>query len=210
MKKLHLLFVLAALSNQLFAQKNVGIGNSSPVTKLDVSGAISLREGAGITVTSPGARGGANDNISLPDISGTTDVASFYHITGFTGTAGAFSIYGITPVTGANGQVITLVNSTGKVMTVVNNNSSTSANSIYTTTGANLVDNAASGTASSITLQYSLTAGGAGNPGWIVTAVQNYIIPVGTLSGTTVGNTSNANTLSTTVDGVTGSTVPIM
>jgi hypothetical protein len=197
MKKI-LLPVVFCFFTFLGHSQNVGVGTNTPLTKVDIKGALALREGAAITVTSPGAQGGANDNMVLPVITGTTDVASFYHITTFTGTAGNFSIYGIAPNSGANGQIVTIVNATGKVMTIVNANSSTAANKIYTSTGANMVDLGSASTSSSITLQYSLTAGGTGNPGWLVTASQNYVLAVGALGGTTVSNTSSANNLNTT------------
>ena len=164
MKKLSLFIAITAVTMHMFAQKNVGIGNSSPVTKLDISGALSLREGAALSLSNGGSRGGANDNITLPEITGTTDIASFYRITGPTA---LFSIFGITPNTGADGQVVTLVNTTAYTLTIINNNSSGTGSSIITQTGANILDNAGS----SITLQYNKSAGA-----WYVTATQNYAV----------------------------------
>jgi len=58
MKKLSLFIAITAVTMHMFAQKNVGIGNSSPVTKLDISGALSLREGAALSLSNGGSRGG--------------------------------------------------------------------------------------------------------------------------------------------------------
>ena len=178
MKKCLPLFLFTFLFTAVFAQKNVGIGTTSPVTKLDIEGALSLREGATLVLSNGGAHAGANDNITLPAITGTTDISSFYRITGPSTT---FSIYGITPVSGADGQMVTLINTTGKVMTIINNNSAGTGSGIITQTGGNLVDNSSAAANSSITLQYNKTAGL-----WYVTATQNYAIT--NLQGNPVSN----------------------
>ncbi len=140
-----------------FAQaQNVGIGTNAPLAKMDINGAIALREGAALSLGNGGASGGANDNISLPYISGTTDISSFYRITGPTA---VFSIFGLSPTTGSDGQIVTLINTTGKVMTIVNNGSSIAANGIITQTGANLVDYSSSTAGSSITFQSNKSIG---------------------------------------------------
>ena len=168
MKKIILILLGYSICTIALSQKNVGIGTNSPVSKLDINGALALREGAALSLSNGGSNGGVNDNITLPYINGTTDVASFYRINGPTAT---FSIYGITPTGNADGQIVTLVNTSGKVMTIINNGSSTPANSIITQTGANLTDNAAVNTNSSITLQYNKTMGA-----WLVTSLQNYSV----------------------------------
>ena len=104
MKKYLLVILFANIFISTYAQKNVGIGTNLPLTKLDVVGALSLREGAPLVLSNGGARAGANDNITLLAITGTTDISSFYRITGPTS---VFSIYGITPVTGTDGQLVT-------------------------------------------------------------------------------------------------------
>ena len=174
MRKLVLLTVVSAIYVISAAQQNVGVGTTSPSSKLDINGSLALREGAALTLGNGGAHGGTNDNIALPHITGTTDIASFYRITG---PSAVFSIYGIAPASGADGQVVTLVNTTGYVMTVINNNSSTAANSIITQTGANLIDNAGSTANSSITLQYNKTAGR-----WYVTGTQNFTVSSGSIA----------------------------
>ncbi len=183
------LTVFISFSMGAFAQTNVGIGNNAPLTKLDVSGAISVREGSALSTLSTGT----NNNVALPLVPSTSDVAGFCRITAPTG--GTFTITGIVPNTGANGQIITLINTTGKAMTIANAGSSSSAaNRIYTQTGASLVDNASATANSSITMQYSQNAGGAGVAGWVVTATQNFITPAGTIVTNNVlaGSSSNA------------------
>ena len=66
MKKTLLFFALASCLN-VFSQ-NVGIGTNAPTSKLDINGALSLREGPVLTLANGGASGGVNDNISLPDM----------------------------------------------------------------------------------------------------------------------------------------------
>ena len=194
MKKLILLASVCFLYSFSIGQQNIGVGTTSPTSKLDVNGGIALREGTAITLANGGASGGTNDNITLPVISGTSDIASFYRITG---PSTAFSVYGIIPATGADGQVVTLVNTTGKVMTVVNSSSSpTVTRGIITQTGTNLVDNASATANSSITLQYNKTAGR-----WYVTGTQNFIVaPASIATSNTLG--SATNTMTSTVDGV--------
>ena len=183
--------LIAIVTSSAIAQQNVGIGTNSPGTKLDINGAIALREGQAMTLSAGGASGGTNDNIVLPDIAGQAGTkASFYRIAG---PNAAFSIYGIAPVSGADGEIITLVNTTTNAMTIKNNASSVSANSINTLTGADITSLPAN---SSITMHYNKTVGK-----WYVTATQNFavsassistsnIVP-GTNSAVTVTNGSN-------------------
>ncbi len=124
-----------------FAQ--VGIGTTEPKTALDVNGALSLREGAAINTT--GNPGNLN-NISL----GTTPY-SFYRITS-TSTSN-FDLTGIIPVAGADGQMVTLINTRAGAMTIRHNsNSSTNANRIYVPGEKDLQ---LRGRYTAITLQYS-------------------------------------------------------
>src|ERR1043165_6427587 len=182
MRKL-LLFSLLGISLSNFAQ-NVGIGNNDPKTKLDVNGALSLREGQAISTIV----NGNNDNLVLPDISGSTGVkASFYRIINNAGTGAptaGFSILGIVPITGADGQVVTLVNNPGQIMTIKNNASSTSANSFKTLTGADLVSVAGG---SSVTIQYNK-----GDQKWYVTSSQNFTVTAGTINTGDITSSNNA------------------
>ncbi len=192
MKKLILSAIAAIFCLAAFAQTNVGIGTNAPLTKLDVSGAISVREGSALSLST-----GNNNNVVLPDVPSTSDVAGFCRITA--PTTGVFTLTGIVPAASANGQIVTLINTTGQVMTVANASaSSNAANRIYTQTGANLVDNASASANSSITMQYSQNAGGTGVAGWMVTATQNFITPSGTLvtNNVVAGAASNAVSVS--------------
>ncbi|MDP2687677.1 MAG: hypothetical protein Q8O62_10680 [Aequorivita sp.] len=120
-----------------FAQ--VGIGTTDPKTNLDVAGALSLREGTALSL------GNVNSNISL----GTTPY-SFYRIIGPTG---AFNITGIVPTTGADGQLLTLENTTAHAMTIVHDATSMAANRMYCPDSQNLI---LEGQYSSVTLQYNI------------------------------------------------------
>ncbi len=166
---------LSVITTGLYAQ-NVGVGTTAPASRLDVNGAISMREGQVLTLSTGGASAGANDNISLPDISGSTGVkASFYRIAGPTA---AFSIYGIAPVAGADGQQLTLVNTTTFAMTIRNQASSTAANTIRTQSGADIVS--ATGGAS-VTLLYNKTTAS-----WYVISTQNFTVPSTSLTNGSV------------------------
>lgn len=161
MKKIYLITLNALfLANLLQAQSNVGIGTSDPKSKLDIAGGLSLREGTALALVN-----GNNDNIVL------TGAYSFYRITGPTT---AFSILGIIPASGADGQVVTLVNTTAQVMTIKNNASGTAAYSIKTLTGADM--DAVAGN-SAISLQYNKTAAC-----WYVTGSQNFKVSAGSLT----------------------------
>src|SRR5574338_1052645 len=105
MKKL--LLALLIFTPLALQAQNVGLGTNDPKSKLDVAGGLSLREGAALTLIN-----GNNDNIVL------SGGYSFYRITGPTA---AFSLSGIVPTTGADGQVLTLVNTTTQIMTIKNN-----------------------------------------------------------------------------------------
>jgi hypothetical protein len=163
--------------------QNVGIGTNDPKAKLDINGSIALREGPAITLVNGGASGGANDNVVLPDI--TTGVkAGFYRITGPTA---AFSVFGIVPTTGADGQLVTLVNTTNNTMTIKNNASSTAANGFKTLTGSDMVSVAGN---SSVTIQYNKT-----ESRWYVTGSQNYSVTTGSIATGDVTTTNSAITL---------------
>jgi hypothetical protein len=89
-------------------------------------------------------------------------------------TGSAFSILGVVPTTGADGQVVTLVNTTTQVMTIRNNASGTAAQSIKTLTGADIVSVAGG---SSVTLQYNK-----GELRWYVTGSQNFTVTSGSIT----------------------------
>lgn len=111
---LNLLFLLTCG----FTFSQVGINTTSPSTTLDVNGAFSLREGPELQL-----KFGQNNNIIL-----APETFSRYRIIGPTS---AFSITGIVPVAAADGQMITLINSTAEPMTFEHNASSLSSNRIF-------------------------------------------------------------------------------
>lgn len=101
-----LLITLLCIAFSLNSFSQVGIGTTDPKTQLEVDGALSLREGSALTLSN-----GSNTDINL----GTTPY-SVYRITGPTT---AFQIGSIIPETGADGQIVTLINSTSQNMTIV-------------------------------------------------------------------------------------------
>lgn len=138
--RLGILFTLSLLfvfSFNGFAQ--VGIGTTDPKTNLDVVGALSLREGVALSL------GAINNDVAL----GITPY-SFYRITGPTG---SFNISGIVPATGADGQLLTLQNTTTYSMTIVHDATSTAVNRMYCPKGQNLI---LEGQYSTVSLQYNL------------------------------------------------------
>ncbi len=125
---------------------NVGVGNTTPVAKLDVAGDLALREGTSIAVS------GANPTVAVT-LTTANPENSFYRITGApTGTMTLNTI-----ANGVDGQIITLVNTTTIKLKISNNNA---AGGILTSGGAATLI-AANG---SITLQYS-----SGAARWYVT-----------------------------------------
>jgi len=137
-KCISLLFVTFLFSTVAMAQ--VGIGTIDPITQLDIEGAISLREGTTLILTN-----GSNTNISL----GTTPY-SVYRITGPTGD---FEIGSIVPETGADGQLVTFINTTSQDMTVIHTGGGGPLR-IYC---PNEVDTEITGMYSSATFQYNAT-----------------------------------------------------
>jgi hypothetical protein len=117
-----------------------------PNSGLDVGGDIALREGPAIVL--PAAT-------TFPVITLTGNEYSHYRLTGATI---PFSLYSITG--GNDGQILTLINTTGQFMTLYNWNV---ANGIITGTGANIVLNTSQ--YSSVTMVYNATLAR-----WIVTS----------------------------------------
>lgn len=120
----------------LFAQ--TGINTNNPITFLDVNGAISLRQGGALSLAT-----GNNSNIPAGD----------YSILNITGPGANFNVNTIDPYNSADGQMLTLVNTTNYTMTIINNDGA-GTSSIYCPTSSNLT---LSGTYSSVTLQYNKT-----------------------------------------------------
>jgi hypothetical protein len=132
-------------NGRVYAEGNVGIGTTTPNTKVDINGDIALRAGS-YTATN----GVTNHNIAI-------GARSFVRITGPTA---AFTITGIAG--GQDGKMVILYNATGQNMTIANlNANSTAANQILTMS----VDVGTIGTGN-VTLIYDATA-----QKWIVTAL---------------------------------------
>jgi len=159
------------------ATAQIGIGTTSPTTTLDTNGAISLREASPLTLAN-----GANSNVSL----GTT-AYSFYRITGPTG---AFSLNGLVPVTTADGQIVTLENTTSQTFTINHDVTSTAANRIYCPGATDLV---LSGQYASVTLSYNKT-----QSRWIVIGVVDN--PYGKNIQSVVGTTDTSINTNTYTD----------
>ncbi|MFN8239090.1 MAG: tail fiber domain-containing protein [Chitinophagales bacterium] len=142
MKKIPvILFCIALGYSTGFAQTgNVGVGNNTPVAKLDVDGDLALREGTAFIVSGP------SPSIAIA-LNATAPENSFYRITGApTGTMTLNSI-----ANAVDGQIITLVNATSIKLKISNTNS---AGGILTSGGAATII-APNG---SVTLQYSSSA----------------------------------------------------
>ena len=135
-----LCFLSLLFSTNVFAQ--VGIGNTDPKSTLDVGGALSLREGPALSV-------GNGSNIDL----GTTTYSQ-YRITGPTSDFDIKTFLTPSGASAANGQLLTLINTTTYNMTLVHNQGSNSnpQRRIYCPSGFNLV---LEGQNSTVTLQYN-------------------------------------------------------
>tara|TARA_R100000306_G_C4370793_1_gene139860 strand:- start:1083 stop:2015 length:933 start_codon:yes stop_codon:yes gene_type:complete len=125
------------ISFKVLAQ--VGIGTIDPITQLDINGAISLREGPSLTLAN-----GINNINSL----GTTAFSQYRLI----GPSVAFSIRNIAPLANANGQLITLINTTNAPLTILHEGGGIAVRRIYCPGESNLVLN---GRYSTVTLQYN-------------------------------------------------------
>lgn len=119
-----------------YVSAQVGINTDSPVTMLDVNGNLSLN-------ASSFALSNGNNNLSGGD----------HTVFNISGPSGNFNINTIEPLTDADGQLITLVNTTNHIMTLVNNDG-VGVNSIFCPNGSNLV---LEGIYSTVILQYNKT-----------------------------------------------------
>ncbi len=144
MKKSLITLIVALFAVVSSNAQNVGIGNSNPQAKLDLSGDLALREGTPIAVSA------GSNTITLP---GTNN--SVYRLTG---ASGYFTISGISA--GKDGTLLTLINTTGQIMDVAN------SSSVLTNTGADLI---AAGSVSAVTLIYNATLAQ-----WVVTSSQGF------------------------------------
>lgn len=166
---------------------NLGVGTRAPKTLLDVNGAISLRENSVVSVITTGV----NSNIALG-----ASPASFYKITLPTG---AFSLTGLVPATGADGQIVTLENTTSQNFTIVHSATSTATNQILCPGATNLV---LYGANSSVTLYYN-----ASQQRWVVIgSVSNANAKPGTVLNTVMTNISGSPA-TVTVNSTTDTTI---
>lgn len=137
-----LTLVLIFSASITFAQ--VGINTTDPETTLDVNGSFSLREGPALTLNN-----GNNTNIDL----GTTKYSK-YRIIGPTSDFNILTFLTPNGESAADGQLLTLINTTDHTMTIVHNQGS-NANTqrrIYCPGETNLVLSSKNG---SVTLQYN-------------------------------------------------------
>jgi hypothetical protein len=118
MKKFVMFIVIFNVAIKLSAQ-NVGIGSTTPQSKLEVNGDLSLRSGILQCI--------AGDNISTD--AGTSRFSNYtIQLSG----SGSFTVNGITG--GADGRIINIYNNTGFAFTIHNEYLSTAiaANRIFT------------------------------------------------------------------------------
>lgn len=128
---------------RILANGDIGINTTAPKTKLEVAGAVSLNEGTATALIN-----GLNSNVSFGGVNSMP--YSLYRITGPTA---AFSIGGIVPATGADGQIITIENTTAQDMTLLHQSSnSTAANQILCVGAKDLL---VKGQYATVTLQYN-------------------------------------------------------
>ena len=133
---------------RILANGNVGVGNATPRTKLEVSGALSLNEGDALMLPA-----GVNNNVSLG-----SGPFSYYRVEGVPGN---FSIGGLVRATGANGQLLTIENTSPYDMTILHQaTTSTAANRVLCPGAKNLV---LKGQHATVTLQYN-----ASHSRWVV------------------------------------------
>lgn len=166
---------------RILANGDIGINNIAPKTKLEVAGAMSLNEGTALTLTN-----GVNSNVGL----GTTPY-SLYRITGPTG---AFSIGGIVPATGADGQIVTIENTTAQDMTLLHQSSgSTAANQLLCVGAKDLL---VKGQYATVTLQYNKT-----QARWIIKSYVGDVVSVNQREIYSVKGTNDISSSPTNVFG---------
>ena len=132
-------FLVSLITISAFSQ--VGIDTTDPKTTLDINGSMSLRDGGVLSMTN-----GNNNDVSLG-----TDPHSVYRIQGPTS---SFVVTGIVPITGADGQMVTLVNTTDQSMTIRHNSVSAASRRILCPGAQNLT---VTGQYSTVTLIYNAT-----------------------------------------------------
>ena len=142
-----------AESMRVTSAGNVALGATSANTKLDVNGAIALREGTVLTLSN-----GTNNNVAIGNF-------STFRLSGPTA---AFSITGFTG--GQDGRLLIVINTTNYVATFNDLTTSTAANQI-STGGSNIV----LGINTSITFQYNSTL-----QKWVFSSTSGSIGNVGT------------------------------
>lgn len=138
-------------------------------TGVEIDGSLSLKEGPQLSVQT-------GMNILNPSSTGAT--FSQYRLVG---SGGAFSIGGITPLEASDGQLITLINTTGHPLTLVHNHTGVNADlRIYTPNETNFI---ITGRYATVTLQYNRTL-----QKWVITDFVSSGIaesPVKSVKGTT-------------------------
>lgn len=166
---------------RVLSNGNVGIGANNPRTSLDVNGGLSLREGTALALVD-----GANNDIALDAVP-----HSFYRITGPTTD---FTITGIIPAPTADGQLVTLQNTTSQIMTIGNNGTTSSAINRINVPGNK--DLLVRGQNAVVTLQYNTTLNR-----WIVQNEVNHIETYYALLGSI---SFGSNSFTVAIPGVTG------
>ena len=138
LKKIYTVILCFFLLGQtVSAQVGINIATNDPKTTLDVGGAISLASST-ITLTKPN-----NYNIVVGDFS----------LVNIVGPNADFNINTIKPAIGADGQIVTFVNTTNHTMKVLHN-SGVSINSVYCPYGTAII---LSGMYSTVSMQYNET-----------------------------------------------------
>ncbi len=141
--KFSVCLLLFLSSYALLAQ--VGINTTDPSTTLDVNGAISLGEASAFALGN-----GDNTNIATGGFS----------IVNIAGPTTSFNINSIAPEANADGQLLTLVNTTNNPM-IIKHNDGAGVNSIYCPNNTDLI---LRGIYTSVTMQYNKTL-----TKWVVT-----------------------------------------
>jgi hypothetical protein len=128
MKQLVTFLLLLNLCSLELVAQNVGVGTATPLSRLDVSGALSLKQStAPLTLVN-----GNNNNVAIGNW-------SQYRITGPTA---AFTLTGLQLATVSDGFVLTLINNSTQRMTIAHENTgSLAANRIRTQSGMDITLN---------------------------------------------------------------------
>jgi hypothetical protein len=203
MKKLITFILLALVGLDALLAQNVGIGTSSPGTKLDINGALTTRD---TTIVISGGVSIPTGNWSVIKVTGTLSAAatitgptptnSGMYLTLYNATTGGYSI-SMNSIAVPNGKVQTYIYEGGAWQAVSAGSASSTTNSL--SSSGNVLTSTVNGSVATANAVNSVSNTSSGNN---LSTTVNGITGSNVQMINSVSNTSSTNTLTTTVNGV--------